>query len=64
VTVFGRASHLSISPSHPGQLSFLPSAVREMSTSQSVAALLLGVKGRHGSFFIPVVDKRMGGLTV
>jgi len=26
-------------------------------------ALLLGVKGRHGSFFIPVVDKRMGGLT-
>jgi len=38
VTVFGRANHLSISPSHPGRLSLLPSAGRKMSrpTSQSV----------------------------
>jgi len=35
VTVFGWANYLSISPSHhPGQLSVLPSAAREMSTSQ------------------------------
>jgi len=32
VTVFGRANHLSISPSCPSQLSLLPSAGREMST--------------------------------
>jgi len=31
VTVVGRANHLSIAPSHPGQLSLLPSAGREMS---------------------------------
>jgi len=34
-----RANHLSISPSHPGQLSLLPSAGREVSTSQSVVML-------------------------
>jgi len=39
VTVFGRANHLSISPSHPGQLSLLPSVGREMSTSQSAVML-------------------------
>jgi len=34
-----RINHLSISPSHPGQLSLLPSAGREMSTSQSAVML-------------------------
>jgi len=35
VIVFGQTNHLSISPSHPDQLSLLPSAGREVSTSQS-----------------------------
>jgi len=39
VTIFGQANHLSISPSHPGQLSLLPSAGREMSTNQSAVML-------------------------
>jgi len=39
VTVFGGANHLSISPSHSGQLSLLPSVGREMSTSQNVVML-------------------------
>jgi len=39
VTVFGRANHLSISPSHPGELSLLPSAGRQMSTDHSVRML-------------------------
>jgi len=39
VTVFGRANHLGVSPSHPGQLSFLPSLDHEMSTSQSMVML-------------------------
>ena len=39
VTVFGRTNHLSISPSHPGQLGLLPSAGREMSTSQRAVML-------------------------
>jgi len=34
-----RTNHLSISPSHPGQLSLLPSAGRGMSTSQSAVML-------------------------
>jgi len=34
VITFGRANYLSISPSHPGQLSLLPLAGREMSTGQ------------------------------
>jgi len=34
-----RTNHLSISPCHPGQLSLLPSAGREMSTSQSAVML-------------------------
>jgi len=51
---------LSISASHPGQLSLLPLAGREMSTSQSVVTLQLGSKGRYGSFH-PLVDKNVGG---
>ena len=39
MTIFGWANLLSISPSHPGQLSLLPSAGREMSTNQSVVTL-------------------------
>jgi len=41
VTVFGgqTTSDLSISPSHPGQLSLLLSAGREISTSQSAVML-------------------------
>ena len=42
VTIFGRANHLSISPSHPSQLSLLPSAGWEMSTSQSAACCAAG----------------------
>jgi len=54
VTVFGRADHLSVSPSHPHQLSLLPSAGREMSTSQSAVtyALQLGSKASYGSFHL------------
>jgi len=37
MTVFGRASHLGISPTHPGQLSLLLSAGREVSTSGGLA---------------------------
>jgi len=39
VTVSGQANYLSISPSHPGQLSLLPSAGWEMTTSQSAVML-------------------------
>jgi len=40
VTDFGRADHLSVSPSHLlGQLSLLPDAGREMSTGQSAVML-------------------------
>jgi len=42
VTIFWQVNHLSISPSHPGQLSLLPSAGRETSISQCGAALRLG----------------------
>jgi len=46
-TVFGRENYLSISPNHPGQLSHLPSAGWEMSTSQS-AVMLCGWGGKAG----------------
>jgi len=39
VTAFGRANHLSISPSHRGQLNLPPSAGREISASQSAVTL-------------------------
>jgi len=39
VTIFRRANQLSIPPSHPGQLSSLPSAAWEMSSSQSTVKL-------------------------
>jgi len=60
VTVFGRSNHLSISPSHPGQLSLLPYAEREMSTGQS-AVMLCGWGVKTG-WLIPYVDKRVGGM--
>jgi len=50
-----RTNHLSISPSHPGQVSLLPSAGREMSTSQS-AVMLCGWAVKAG-----IVDERVGG---
>jgi len=61
VTVFGRANHLGISPSHtaPGQLSLLPSAGREMSAGQS--AVMLCGWGTKAVWLIPYVDKRVGG---
>jgi len=59
VTVFGRANHLSISPSHAGQLSLLPSSGRETSTRQS-AATLSGWALRAGMVH-SLVDKRVGG---
>ena len=46
VTIFWQLNHLSISPSHPGQLSLLLSAGRETSIRQCGAALQLGSKGR------------------
>jgi len=53
VTIFGRANHLSILPSHPGQLSLLPSAGWEMNTSKKYGdSLRLGVKGKYGSFHL------------
>jgi len=47
VTVFGRTNHLSISPSHPGQLGLLPSVGREMSTSRS-ALMLFSWRAKAG----------------
>jgi len=45
-------------PSHPGQLSLIPSAGREMSTGQSVVMRCGG--GVEAGWFIPFVDKLMG----
>jgi len=53
VTVFRLANYLSISPNYPGQLSLLPSAGLEMSTSQSAVMLCgCGVKAgmAHSTF--------------
>jgi len=60
VTVFGRENHLSISPSHPGQLSLLPSVGREMSTGHT-AVMLCDWEVKTG-WLIPYayVDKRVG----
>ena len=48
VTIFRRANHLSFSSSHPGQVSLLPLAGQEMSTSRSAVMLWqwLGSKRR------------------
>jgi len=59
VTVFRRASHLRISPSHAGQLSLLPSVGREMSTGQS--AVLLCSWGVTTRWLTVCVDKCAGG---
>jgi len=55
LTVLGRANHLSISSSQLGQLS-IPSAGREMSTSQN-AMMVCGWGVKAGMDH----DKRMGG---
>jgi len=58
-----QTNHLSISPSHPGQLSLLPSAGRAMSASQSAVMLCgwgVGSKGRYGSFHL-WINVCMGG---
>ena len=61
VTVFGGQTTSVFSPSHPGQLSLLPSAGREMSTSQSAVMLCCwGVKAGMVHCFILFVDKRVG----
>jgi len=44
---------------HPGRLSLLPSAGREMSTGQS--AVMLCGWGVKAGWLIPFVDKRVGG---
>jgi len=47
VTVFGQANHLSISPSHPGQLSLLPYVGREIGRPTGHSEVMLcgwGVK--------------------
>jgi len=60
VTVFGRANHIGISPSHLlGQLSILLYAGREMSSGQS--AVMLCGWGVKAGWLIPLVDKRVGG---
>jgi len=46
--------------SHSGQLSLLPSAGRIISTGQS-AVTLCGWTVKAGIWFIPLVDKRVGG---
>jgi len=51
VTIFRQANHFSISLSHPGQLSLLFSAEREMSTSQSVMMLCSWGVSRYDSSF-------------
>ena len=59
VTVFGPVNHLSISPTHPDQLSLLPLVGREMSTGQS--AVMLCGWGAVAVWLIPHGDKRVGG---
>jgi len=54
-----QTNYLSILPSHPGQLSLLPSAGREMSTSQS--AMMLCGWGVKAGMVIPLVNKHVGG---
>ena len=58
-----RANHLSISPSHPCQLSLLPLAGREMSQPKCGDALRLGSKGRYGSFHL-WINMWVAGKTV
>jgi len=54
-------NHLSILPSQAGQLSILPSVVRETSTSLSEVTFCgPGVKAVKVRLF-PLVDKRAGG---
>jgi len=55
---FRRANHLSISSSHPGQISLLPPTGGKISTSQSAATLYAA---GEQVWFIPLVDKRVGG---
>jgi len=57
-----RTKHLSISPSHPGQFSLLPSAGREYQPKYG-DALRLGSKGRYGSFNL-WIDVWVAGKTV
>jgi len=56
-----RTNYLGISPSHPGQLSLLPSAGRKMNTSQSAVMLCgWGVKAGMVHSKFPLVDKHVG----
>jgi len=60
VTVCERVNHLCISPSHPGQLSLLPSAgpARTVNEYQPKCSDVL----RLGQvWFIPLLDKRVAG---
>jgi len=52
VTVFKAVNHLSTSPSHPGQLSLLPSAGREIVPAKVRRRSAAGVKGRYDSFHL------------
>jgi len=47
-----RINHLSISPSHLGQLSLLPSAGRKMSTSQSAVGDALRLRSKDISLVV------------
>jgi len=59
VTVFGRQTTSVFHREPPDQLSLLPSAGREVSTGQS--AVMLCGWGVKAGWFIPLVDKRVGG---
>jgi len=57
VIVFGRANHVSISQTHPSQLSLLPSAGQDMSTNYQPKcgdALRLRSKGGYDSFHLRI----------
>ena len=47
-----RTNYLGISPSHPGQLSLLPSAGRKMNTSQSAVMLIFSERELKFTFAI------------
>jgi len=60
MSVFRQANHFSILPSHPGQLSPLPSVGQEMSTSHN-AVMLGGWAVKAGMVHSIYVNKRVGG---
>ena len=64
VTVFERANHLGISPSHLRQLSLLLSARHEMSTGQGAVMLFGWEQSQDGSFHVDKQNVWVAGKTV